>query len=78
MRVDKSEARLKALLKQGANKRCINCDSLVRRQAGLPVRDSPILRRLALDRPLPSCLQGPQYVVSSFNVFVCTVCSGVQ
>ncbi|KAL4853917.1 putative ADP-ribosylation factor GTPase-activating protein AGD14 [Chlorella vulgaris] len=49
MRVDKIEARLKALLKQGSNKRCINCDSL-----------------------------GPQYVVCSFNVFVCTVCSGVH
>jgi hypothetical protein len=22
--------------------------------------------------------QGPQYVVTDFNIFVCTVCSGVQ
>lgn len=22
--------------------------------------------------------QGPQYVVTNFNIFVCTVCSGVQ
>jgi hypothetical protein len=45
----KAEQRLKALLKEPANKRCANCDSL-----------------------------GPQYVVSNYNVFVCTVCSGVH
>ncbi|EFN54525.1 hypothetical protein CHLNCDRAFT_135266 [Chlorella variabilis] len=49
MRPDKTEARLKALLKDTQNRRCVNCDSL-----------------------------GPQYVVCNFNVFVCTVCSGVH
>jgi predicted transcriptional regulator len=78
MRVDKTEARLKALLKQGANKRCINCDSLVSWQSCRALRLEPDLALGCPHHALPSCLQGPQYVVSSFNVFVCTVCSGVQ
>ncbi len=76
----KAEQRLKALLKEPANKRCVNCDSLVRCLAlppGQPGAPVLILMILASPRP-PRAPQGPQYVVSSFNVFVCTVCSGVQ
>jgi len=29
-------------------------------------------------KPQKTSPQGPQYVVTNFNIFVCTVCSGVQ
>lgn len=43
MRVDKIEARLKALLKQGSNKRCINCDSLVSAAVAWIVGTQPVM-----------------------------------
>lgn len=80
----KAEQRLKALLKEPANKRCVNCDSLVRGGAPRPgqpgaapaARCPDPLARCPPSPPPPP--QGPQYVVSNYNVFVCTVCSGVQ
>ncbi|KAL6770070.1 hypothetical protein ACKKBG_A33475 [Auxenochlorella protothecoides x Auxenochlorella symbiontica] len=45
----KLEKKIKDLLRQPYNRRCVNCESL-----------------------------GPQYALPSFNIFVCTVCSGVH
>ena len=90
MRADKLEAKLKALVKAGANRRCVNCDSVVRRpgegEAGAmrrrgsgPAGGGPAISGCPPpDHPRRRLPQGPQYVVCSFNVFVCTVCSGVQ
>ena len=64
---------LQALTRLPGNRQCFNCGSLVRSwtsAAGFPART------FALSPDLP--LQGPQYVVSDFAVFVCTTCSGVQ
>jgi len=121
----KHERALKALLKLPDNRRCADCDTLVRRgnggrgretwsararQAGCtgywceprmkvacPRPCTPVARavllsprcasavplRLCLPHashalPSPSRPQGPQYVVTDFNIFVCAVCSGVQ
>lgn len=124
----KHERILRSLLKLPDNRRCADCDTLVRLMgracllaknvgrrpataallapfcagqgggsAGQPVDRvgqpgwavgggkvaACLLRRLIglvarpHDRPTLTT-QGPQYVVTDFNVFVCTVCSGVQ
>ena len=69
---------LKSLLRQPDNKRCINCETLV--------CDSPA--RLAIGFTIIwwinftfadfANVQGPQYAVSDLQIFVCTICSGVQ
>lgn len=76
----KLEQRLKALLREAPNKRCINCEAMVSGGACEGSGEASTKRinlRSASSRLFPPP-QGPQYVVSNFNVFVCTVCSGVQ
>ena len=79
----KLERALKELQRLAYNKRCVNCESVVRRGGGgagataASRRGVADLGRISPLRPP----QGPQYVCTSgsnFAVFVCTVCSGVQ
>lgn len=73
----KAEKRLKDLLKLPDNKRCVNCEAQVHNGT---IHASASLA--ACTTGWPSCpilvLQGPQYAITDFNIFVCTVCSGVQ
>lgn len=39
---------------------------------------TPLIAPINLSFYPPPCAQGPQYVVTDFNIFVCAVCSGVQ
>ena len=88
----KHEKILKGLLKQNENRQCANCGSLVGgcflalpttvRQLlptpGVSLFGLVVQASLHTDIDHLCHLQGPQYIVTDFNIFVCTVCSGVQ
>ena len=75
----KHEKILKELTRVNANRRCADCDNMVRKHVAKSHG-----RSLALALPLHPLtprlctMQGPQYVITTFGVFVCTGCGGLQ
>lgn len=72
-RSDPTERVLKELLKSGGNRRCVDCGALVR-----DLMYRYVHKYLHTVLRFTVSMQGPHYVVSKFNVFVCSSCSGVH
>ena len=88
---ERNERIVRGLLKLPPNRRCVNCNGLVRALSVSVLLRGPWLcllllipwrRSLLITQYLcgvaMTLIQGPQYVCTSFWTFVCVSCSGIQ
>ena len=69
----KHEKIVKELSRVAANRRCIDCDNMASDCVKV-CSDHDLLTHF---NPFPT-LQGPQYVITNYGIFVCTACGGIQ
>jgi len=88
---ERNERIVRGLLKLPPNRRCVNCNGLVRALSVsvllrgpwlcllllIPWRRSMLITQYLCGVAM-TLIQGPQYVCTSFWTFVCVSCSGIQ
>lgn len=71
---EEREQVLRELLKKKGNNRCVNCSAIVSNT----MFTLETVLQVVIILSLIEIVQGPQYVITKYRVFVCTTCSGIQ